>query len=297
LLEAHEREIQASKQRLIEQATALSGRGDQATIARETRDLQKRWTALGNGRRNIDQRQWREFRAACDAVFGKLDAARKDRDAQVAATLAQAQDVVAQFEALAADETTPAESIKAQLRDLDARWQAAASDDRALAQRQRQARDAIAMRLKDAARRQRLARYSVAMKKYTLLRSIESGAAQSSARWDEFAATTPAFDEPLQARHALAQAGAANVQESAAARHILVQLEFLAGIESPAEDRQQRMNHQVRRLSSRMREGAAASPERELDDLLAAWFAQAPQPAALEERFARAATAAIDTLP
>src|SRR5450432_2909092 len=46
--EVHEREVQASKQRLIEQAIALSGRGDQAALPREVRELQKRWTATGN---------------------------------------------------------------------------------------------------------------------------------------------------------------------------------------------------------------------------------------------------------
>ncbi len=297
LIQTHERDVEASKQRLIEQATALTSRGDHATLPREARELQKRWTTLGNGRRNIDQRQWREFRAACDAVFGKLDAARKDIEVQAAATLAQAQELVTEVEALAADETSPAETVKAQLRDLDARWQATGSDDRVLTQRQRQAHDAVTVRLKDAARRQRLARYVVAMKKYTFLRAIETGTPQSAELWGAFATTVPAFDAALQERHLRTQSGTAEGEESEEAREILVQLEFLAGTDSPAEDRQRRMSHQVSRLSSRMRSGSAATPERELDDLLAAWFAQTPQPLALEGRFTRAATAAIDTLP
>ena len=297
LVQTHEHEVEASKQRLIEQAAALGNRGDHATLPREARELQKRWTALGNGRRTVDQRQWREFRKACDAVFGMLDAARKDRESQVAATLAQIQDIVTELEALAADESTPAESIKSRLRDLDARWQTTGTDDRALVQRQRQAHDAVAMRLKDAARRQRLARYTIAMQKYTFLRALETGTVQPAEGWNAFAATAPAFEAALQARHLRAQSGTVDTEEAEESRETLVQLEFLAGTDSPAEDRQLRMSHQVSRLSSRMRSGAAATPERELDDLLAAWFAQAPQPPALEERFARAAAAAIDTLP
>jgi DNA repair protein SbcC/Rad50 len=296
LVEAHERDVQAAKQKLIEQAGALGGRGDQAALPREVRELQKRWTATGNGRRTIDQRQWREFRTACDAVFGKLDAARQEREAQTVASRAQAVDVLTELEALAGDEVESAETIKARLRDLDARWQAVASDDRAFVQRQRQARDAIAARLKDAARRQRLSRYLVAIKKYTFIRSIESGASPSPDRWDAFAATTAQFDTALRTRLAATQSASAP-EESEVAREILVQLESLAGIDSPAADRQLRMNHQVRRLSSRLRSGAAATPEPELDDLLTAWFAQAPQPQALEDRFENAATTAIDALP
>jgi DNA repair protein SbcC/Rad50 len=296
VIETHAREVQTSKQRLIELAGALSGRGDQAALPREVRDLQKRWTALGNGRRAVDQRQWREFRAACDAVFGKLDAVRKDREAQTAAAHAQVQDVLTELEALAADEIEPTESVKAKLRDLDTRWQAAASDDRAFTQRQRQARDAVAARLKDATRRQRLSRYTVAMRKYIFIRSVESGVLQSADRWDGFEASTAQLEAALQVRYAIAQSPAP-VEESESAREILVELEALAGVDSPAEDRQRRMNHQVRRLSARMRSGISADAERGLDDLLAAWFAQAAQTQTLEDRFERSATATIDALP
>ena len=260
LIETHERDVQASKQKLIEQAAAARGRADHATLPREVRELQKRWTATGNGRRAIDQRQWREFRTACDAVFGNLDAARKDREAQTVVAHAQTTEVLTELEALAADEGESIETVKAKLRDLDTRWQTVTSDDRGFAQRQRQARDAITVRLKDAARRQRLSRYTVAMKKYTFIRNAESGAPGSSELWDGFQTSTPQFDAALQARHNRAQSPNSAIEELAPAREILVQLEFLAGVDSPAEDRQLRMNHQVRRLSSRMRSRYFSGP-------------------------------------
>ena len=299
LTDAHEREIETSRQRLIEQAMALAERGDRATLPREARELQKHWTALGSGRRATDQRQWREFRAACDNAFGRLDAERKQHEAEAAGVRAQAAEMLGELEALAADEVLSADAIKTKLRELDMRWQAVALEDRGFVQRQRQARDAIALRLKDAARRNRLARYSLAMDKYTMLRSAETGTPLPDGRWQECAASVPEFDLPLAARYARAREFAADAVhvESEAAHESLMRLEFLAGIESPAEDRQRRMNHQVQRLSSRMRDGAAASPERELTDLLAAWFRLAPQPQPLETRFERAAMLAIDALP
>jgi hypothetical protein len=57
------------------------------------------------------------------------------------------------------------------------------------------------------------------------------------------------------------------------------------------------MNLQVQRLSSRMRDRTATTPERELSNLLNAWFAQPQQMPALEERFTAAAQAIIDSLP
>lgn len=309
LVEKHEGGIEQAKQGLIQEATALAGRGDQANLPRGARELQKRWTELGNGRRSTDQRQWREFRAACDAVFGKLDEARKERenqaeatrreqDARVSATRAQAQELLAEFEAIAQDQLGAIDALKSRLRDLDGRWQAAGVEERGIVQRQREARDAIAVRLKDAARQQRLSRYTTAMQKYTLLRSIENGAPADNVRWAETGVCTAEFEGPLESRYALAVVPQTVGDETDDdARDNLVRLEFLAGIESPSEDRQLRMNHQVRRLSSRMREGLAASPEQELASLLAEWFGRAPQAQALELRFAHAASVAIDALP
>ena len=57
------------------------------------------------------------------------------------------------------------------------------------------------------------------------------------------------------------------------------------------------MNYQVKRLASRMRDRAASTPESELLQALAIWFAQAPQTDDLEARFARAAQAGIASLP
>ena len=176
---------------------------------------------------------------------------------------------------------------------MDARWQAVAADDRALTKRQRELRDAIASHLRDAERSKRLSRFSAALHRYAALRAYETGAAATDGNALPSAAD---FDVPLAERHARAH-GAAAAADDETAREILVNLEFVAGIDSPAEDRQLRMNHQVQRLSSRMREGASANPEQELSTLLKRWFAQAPQTADLEQRFERAARTAIDSLP
>ena len=110
--------------------------------------------------------------------------------------------------------------------------------------------------------------------------------------------TAGKFDVALQARHdRAAGADIATPDDDEAARELLIRLEFLAAIDSPEEDRSLRMNFQVQRLSSRMRDRAAVSPERELTELLNAWFAQTPQVTALEQRFAAAAQAVVDSLP
>lgn len=296
-LDAHADEVEAAKQQLAARAQTLQQQSDGRAVARDARELQAQWTALGQGRRSSDQRLWKEFRGALDGAFGQLDAARKQRDEQSTAARTQAENLLVEIETVRNDD---AHEMKAKLRDIDARWRALGSPDRALEQRYRKAHDAIEAGLQGAARRKRLARYTEALAKYALLRSVETGAQDAgvaSAQWREHPAPAE-FAFALDARFARAtSAPATGERDEAPARDLLVELEFFAGLETAAEDRQRRMNFQVRRLASRMRNRAAATPEAELAHSMNAWFEQAAQTAELEDRFARAVAAAIDTLP
>lgn len=300
-LDAHADEVEAAKKRLIVRAAALQQQNDGRSIARDARELQQQWTALGHGRRGSDQRLWNEFRGAIDAAFGQLDAARKQRDDEATALRAQAEALLGEIEALRDGGALPPEEVKSQLRDLDARWQALASVDPAFQQRYRKAHGLIESGLQGAVRRKRLLRYTVAMEKYALLRSVETAAQTADAVAPQFnePAIPAEFARSLEARFARAssQQAAADEAGEIAARDLLVEFEFFAGVETPADDRQRRMTFQVQRLASRMRDRGAATPESELVRLMNAWFAQPPQAATLEDRFARAAAAAVDTLP
>ena len=297
-LDTHAEQVEAEKLRLIGRAKALQQQADGRSVAREARELQQQWTALGNGRRGADQRQWKEFRGALDAAFGRLDTARKQRDEQATAARAQADALLAEIETLAGAGATP--ESKTALHDIDARWQALDGVDRALEQRYRKAREAIESGLKQAARRKRLASFTQTLEKYALLRAVESGTQSTESAttsWAEPPAPA-AFAAALDARLARAPTAAASGErDEESARDLLVELEFFAGLDTPAEDRQRRMNFQVQRLASRMRDRAGATPESELTRLFQAWLTQATQSAELEDRFARAAAAAVETLP
>lgn len=65
----------------------------------------------------------------------------------------------------------------------------------------------------------------------------------------------------------------------AIAAEIVVQAEWLAGIDSPAAWRELRRAYQVRRLAQRLEGGAAPDPQVESRELLAEWLALGPIPA------------------
>jgi DNA repair protein SbcC/Rad50 len=304
-IDAHASEVKTAKERLIAQAGVLSEKADRNSI-RTVRELQQQWTALGEGLRGVDQKQWREFRAACDRVFAGLDAERKEREAQTAALAGRAQAIVDEIEALLGDQDVETEALKARRRELELRWREAASNDRNLDQRWRKALDALTARNAGREREKRLARYSLALQKYALLRELEHGAGASdglTARWDSHPALIPAFARALDRRWERARAGTmsepADADTIEAARDALVRMEFATGIASPAADRQRRMDYQVARLSARMRGTAQTSDaDSELIEMLTNWFVlPGPLPGELEQRFDAAALTALNALP
>lgn len=298
-IETHERDVETAKQRLIARATALQtadGRG----VARQVQDLQREWTSLGHGQRRTDQRQWQEFRKACDGVFSGLDAARKQRDEQTHAAAQSARQVLADLAALTGENGLSRNDIKSSLRELEVRWQSLERPARELEQQHRKLVDEIESGLRAAARNERFARFHDALATYAAVRSLENGTQPGEGellRVDRGAAS----DEmalALAERRARAEA---RVDSSDAdedhARDLLIELEFIAGLETPEEDRARRMNYQLQRLASHMRERSRDSAEKSLANALARWFAQSPQHESLETRFLRAARAGIASLP
>lgn len=296
-LEEHARGIEEGKQRLIAQAQALAAKADRSAT-RGVRDLQQQWTALGSGARGTDQKQWREFRSACDAVFGALDADRRQRDEHLAEQTTRAQALVERAEATAADATLAGDALGVRRRELESAWRELAADDRRLEQRFQRAAAGIEQRIAQVARQSKLARYANALERYRALLRIERGEDDAAAEWDSSGLSAD-FAAALAARRSRRnEAGGVATEAVEAARDALVRLEFLAGAPSPADDRERRMNYQVSRLSARLRGGATVNPESELTGLLLAWFAlRGPLPPELERRFDAASDAALSTLP
>ena len=213
-IKTHDDDVAAAKTKLIERARALTESANPRDVSRNARELQTEWTKLGNGRRSVDQKQWRDFRAACDAAFGKLDEQRKERDTQATSARQQAVTVIDELEALSTSDAS-AESFRASLRDIDGRWQSLVTNDRGLEQRYREARDAVTRSISDSARKTRLHRFTFALQKNRLLRDAEIGNANAetfAAHWREMAPASAEFESALQKRfERLNLAGAALV--------------------------------------------------------------------------------------
>lgn len=288
----HDAAVEAAKQRLIDAAEALSGEADLRSAIAAAKDLQRRWQAAGNGRRARDQRQWTAFRGAIDAVFARADGERAARDAQAQATRDGAAALCSELESLAAAE----QADRAAQTRIEQAWQALGPREEDLQRRFRAAQDALREAAERRARAARRAGFDAWLATYTLCRAAERGERDADGVRSDLAAiaAAPVAAAALSARLERALAGPATAgsadADTTALRDCLVELEALAGVDSPDEDRQRRLDLQVGRLSARLR-GARdeGGPEAALAALLERWSALEPAAnRALDARLERA---------
>jgi DNA repair protein SbcC/Rad50 len=199
---------------------------------REAKRLQAEWKTAGMGSRRDEEPLWKRFRAACDRVFGELDSQRAEREAQAGAQRAEAEALIARIEALG---HAPED---AELREVRGLW------------RRLDVRESELRRRFDAAEA-----------------AIEQRRAE--ARQAELRARLETLLTEADARHSEVSEAGAGIE---AAATMCVRLELLAGMPSPAKDRQRRMDYQVSRLAERMSggEGHMGLGE-EIEDVLHAW--------------------------
>jgi hypothetical protein len=302
-LSGHQAEIESAKSALIAEARALTaGELPRGAVA-AARALQQRWRDAGSGRRDRDQAQWKAFRSALDAVFGKLDAERSQRAERDAGSRTRVVELCAELETLANGQEPPQRAAVARIQN---EWDALNVRDDALVRRYRAAHGLLRDAEMRRERETRRSPYDTWLARYRLCREAEMGARSADAlraAWDAAAAGDVASNSLATRFEAALQGsgGDAIGDESAdagdeAQREVLIRLEIFAGLESPREDHDRRRALQIERLSARMRGAASLTPQQELAALLVRWTGLAPS-TVHDARFERDFAAAIGTLP
>jgi hypothetical protein len=113
-----------AKQAIVDEAKAIEAAGgDPRPAIDKIKALQQRWRNIGIVPRRIDQKLWKEFRLACDAVFGQREAARTEQRQAVESQLAQAEQLCADFQHVLEGATSDTAQASV-LSDFTARFEA-----------------------------------------------------------------------------------------------------------------------------------------------------------------------------
>jgi len=235
--------------------------------------------------RGQEQKLWKRFRAACDAIFARRDAQRAERDTE---------------------RTQQRDARKAQLDEFEAKLQASDPGEiaRALSQFRgtrhsaergpRGRPDALDERARELARRaedridslrreKHQARFSVMAQKAALAERIEAAAAagdpletvvaEAHQSWEDLPHLPGKAERPLAERLANAPtATRERLEKGKEARDaLLLDLEISLGIPSPEDWAEARRARQLERLQQHF--GAGSDAESDAESMLAKWYA------------------------
>ena len=286
-----ERSLQA-RERLIADIEAL---GDVANL-RDALDrletLKKQWTITVTSKRELENRLWKSFQAACDSTYRRRDAERKEQDAERNENLKQKQSLIEELGQIAAagdDELLANASALGRLRhqwesigwiprkhesSLDSSWRAAQKQfSSALKAAKSRARDS---EMDNFARRAALCHQ---WEQATLAGStIDMDSV--NAEWDALPALSPVNAGTMNQRfgQALSRPDDTTLASNHAAKQTAcLKLEVLLELESPQEYQAERMAYQIERLNASLKKELDAQDTPE--DLLLAVFATGAVPA------------------
>lgn len=284
--------VAAEKQKLIAQLRRQLTHAELDQALDLAKSAQKRWQGLGKGSRKSDQSLWDEFRALIDPLFEQKNDALKAVDNERAAGQAAARACIDQMAALA-NSDDEAERIEQAIDTIDATWsteeQRPRDLERAFDQALSRARARVEQRRQQALQLRSESMAEIAAALDTIegawldgesSETLGAALADCLQRIDALPSALSAAlkDRALRVQTALAQPAGTQDTEAAAraAETLLLEYEFLAGVDSPPEHKQARLALQVEKLALRMSSGSSPAIAEQLQALDRRWWGSGP---------------------
>ena len=294
----------AERQKLIDEVSALAAKAMEREVPSQVKAIQGRWQAHAK-EMSLAQRDeralWKQFRAACDAVFDARQSKRKEEDGRKNDHRQALQELCAQAEQLALASDQDDQELRRLMRELQEQWkQKSGGGDaglRDLETRFSKAKTGVDGVLSARARSREAAVWQTLVAKERLCEEFDAlvrqgaGATDPAAlaasvqeRWMALPAMSAAWEKKMLARRdaalgALSDAAAAGKylarmeQGEGARRESLLELELMLGMDSPSEFQQNRLALQVKKLKDRF-SSAASTGTLTAAERLVAWCVQ-----------------------
>lgn len=251
-INAGKRDIEQAKTELLAAAEALLDWEDVQAATQEAKNIQQRWRELGQGRRRQEQALWARFRQCCDQLFAKRDEVRQqrrqERQAQQDQESQEAIQLLKQLQQLQQQGSLSEE----RLNECLSRWQQL---PKRLQQQHSEAADLI----------QQLQQQLVKASYQPLLQALEQAYAVlpqlerlECGEEPDATLTQDTIPEALLSRYLSAREGHSELRmqmQQQEHRLLCIRMELLAGVDSPAQDQNLRMQYQLARLQDSMEQG------------------------------------------
>jgi exonuclease SbcC len=286
-----ERSLRA-RERLITDIEALGEVANLRDALERIETLKKQWTITVTCKRELENKLWKRFQTACDSIYQRRDAERKEQAAERDENLKHKQALIEELtQAAAASDVELLTNVSALAR-ISQQWETIGwvprKDEKTLENRWRAAQQLFSSAQKAAESRIHAFELDNLAKRAALCnqweQAILAGSAiepdTAEAEWDTLPALTGANAAAIQQRfsQALSRPDDTTLSSNLATKQAAcLKLEVLLELESPGDWQTERMAYKVERLNASMKKelGAQDLPE----DLLLAALATGAVPA------------------
>lgn len=265
-LDQERQQNEALKQAIVEKAETLITHEPLQEAMEQAKALQSDWKAVGITRHREDRKLWQAFRKACDQVFARRDAQRTAQQQATEQADQSAQATLDKYVKLTA-ESDPALLDEAQ----EALNQLSGNQ---LSPRLREQLQQLRQRLKN------IAQAKAMRDKVTTWQTLVNDKAQSQLSQESIPAQWTS------------QYGGMKEWDG---RDLTIRAEILAGVSTPEQDQNRRMEIQVQRLTDGLGNGDSQDPIKEFEKLVALWCLK-PDNGDLTTEHAQRLNRALETL-
>jgi len=261
----------AAKEELIKQAKALVELEDLSTAMDACKTLQGNWKLVGLTPVKADQKLWKNFRSACDAVFNRRDEERQAHKAEIEASIQQATEYVEAAETAAQQCDSEHKEKLQQALDAFHNLQLPKGPYQKLRKRLETAQQAQQQLLNDEKVKAAQQSWLALADKLKAIALKSSNADQADSLWSQEAKLPKSIDQNLLTQNWENTPAMGSEEEI---RKACINLEILAEANSPEEDKTLRMELQVQRLAAGL--GQQGSIIEQLNQQLANWLSLNP---------------------
>jgi hypothetical protein len=298
-----ERSIKA-REKLIADIEALGEVANLRTALDQLETLKKQWRITVTGKRELENRLWKRFQAACDSTYRRRDAERKEQDAERNANLKQKQALIEELGrvATASDEELLANASA--LGRIRHQWEAIGwiprKHESSLDSGWRAAQKQFSSALKAAETRAKGSELDNLSRRAALCHQWEQATLAGNtpdsdsirSEWDALPALSGSNDEAIQQRYSqvLNPPDATTLSGNLAAKQAAcLKLEVQLELDSPPECQDERMAYQIERLNASLKKelDTQESPEDLLLTLLTTGAVPAEAADSLEQRIGK----------
>ncbi len=290
------------REELLQKVRALHKEDNIQQTIDAVKELQKQWQVTVPSKRTQEHQLWEAFCNACDTIFAKRKQLRQQHVHDLHENLQQKTKLCDQLEQLLTD-NADRDEVQRQIHKINSQWAEMGQVPKKSLHHIQQRYEQLKHKLNNLGQQQQLKQQNQALKNLAdyaavcevleLSNKTTADIEQAKQQWATLAPIDEADRQAIEQRFAQAcqPIDDSTRQKARKTRELLViRLEILAKVESPADALQQRMAYQVERLSKSMQgEVLAQQPEKEARQIERAWYfcpsAPAEHNARLQQRF------------